>query len=98
MSGPFSNFELYHAIKEGCDASDRQSLPVIVRSIKSYGDLELHEGAKDHPESHTDPRKRSDIGLYQKWQQQEPYFCRKINLDSGSAWSGAIVGHMYPLD
>ena len=98
MWGPFSDSELYHAIKEDCVASDGQSLPVTAKIIKCYGDLELHKGSKDHPESHTDPRKRSDIGLYQKWWQQEPYFCREINLDSGSAWSGALVGLMYPLD
>ena len=65
-----SDFELYHAIKEGPDASDvsdRQILPVTLRRIKRYGDLEFDEGSKDHPESRTDPRKRSDIGLYQKW-------------------------------
>ena len=82
--GIFSDIELYHAIKEGGDASDRQSLPMIARTTKHCGDLELHEGSKDHPESHTDPRERSDIGLYQKWWQQEPYFRRKINLGSGS--------------
>ena len=78
--------------------SDRQSLLVTARSTKHYGDLELHEGSKDHPESYTDPRKRSDIGLSQKWWQQEPYFRGKIYLDSDLAWSGALVGHMYPLD
>ena len=85
MWGSLSDIELYHAIKEGRDVSDRQSLPVIARSTKLHGDVELHEGSKDLPESHTDPRKRSDISLYQKWWQQEPYFRRKINLDSGSA-------------
>ena len=98
MPASFSDFELYHAIKDGRDASDRQSLPMTARIINHYGDLELHEGSKDHPESHTDPRKRSDIGLYQKWWQQEPYFRREINLDPDSAWRGALVGHMYPQD
>ena len=82
--GSFSDIELYNAIKEGRDASDRQNLPVTLRSTKQYGDFELHEGSKDHSEYHTDPRKHSDIGLYQKWWQQEPYFRREINLDSGS--------------
>jgi len=63
-----------------------------------YSDPEPYERSRYYSERHTDPRKRSNIGLDQIWWQQEPYVSRKIYLYSVSVRRSAPAGHMDPLD